>query len=414
MIEFEKYQLSNGLRVILSPQKGAQMACVNIMYDVGSRDESPERTGFAHLFEHLMFGGTPKVPVYDELVEEAGGSNNAFTSNDVTNYYINVPSNNLESALFLEADRMQGLLFTQKSLDVQKQVVIEEYKQRYVNQPYGDVFSLIRPLAYKKHSYQWPTIGRDMKQIEDAEMDEVKAFFNKHYCPNNAILCITGGFEVEEAKGLIDKYFKKINWVQKEPRNLVQEPEQTSKRVLEVERDVPAKALYMAFPMPGRADKLYPVFDLTSDILGYGDGSRLHAELVDDRSIFSSISCFVGGDMDPGLFYIAGHIAEGVDLKTAEDAVWECLEKFKKDGFNKNELARNKEKFITRFLASQIQSFHLAVNLCYAEVCTDVNDYNKVLTSYEAITEEDVLKVVQEFLKPDRSNVLYYNTTHDS
>ena len=406
MIPFEKYTLENGLRVILCEVPGSEVACVNLMYDVGARDEEPHRTGFAHLFEHLMFGGTPNVPMFDELVDMAGGQNNAFTSNDLTNYYINVPSTNLETALFLESDRMKGLSFTQESLDVQKQVVIEEFKQRYLNQPYGDIFLLLRPLAYKQHPYQWPTIGKEIAHIEQADLQEVKDFFYAHYAPNNAVLCITGGFDNEEAKTLIEKHFGSIPKRAVKARNLRPEPVQTEKRELDVVRPVPASAMYLAFPMVARSHADYPAYDILSDVLGYGDACRLHEALVEEQEIFGSISCFVGGDKDPGLFYIAGHLNEGVNMQDAEKAVWDVLETFLEKGFKEGELNRALQKYLTRFVASQVQSFHLAVNLCYYELLTQAEDFEKVLNDYKSLTEEKILAVAKELLQERKSNVL--------
>ncbi len=290
MIEFNRFTLENGLKVIVHEDFTTPMAVLNILYDVGARDEEPNKTGFAHLFEHLMFGGSVNIPNYDEPLQRVGGENNAFTSNDITNYYITLPSTNLETAFWLESDRMLSLAFSEKSLDTQRNVVMEEFKQRYLNQPYGDVWLKLRPLAYQTHPYQWATIGQDLAQIENAKMEDVKAFFAKHYTPQNAILVVGGNVTTAEVKRLAEKWFAPIAAGNKYERNLPKELPQEEARSLTVTANVPLNAIYIAFPMPARKDPMYQVFDLLGDILSQGQSSRLYNSLLKEQQLFSDIN----------------------------------------------------------------------------------------------------------------------------
>jgi len=302
MIPFSEFTLDNGLRVIVHEDRTVQIAVMNILYDVGSRDEQPHKTGFAHLFEHLMFGGSKNIPSYDEPLQMVGGENNAFTNTDITNYYLTVPASNLETGFWLESDRMLSLSFDPKVLEVQRKVVIEEFKQRYLNQPYGDVWLKIRPLAYTIHPYQWATIGKEISHIENATMDDVKEFFFTHYLPNNAVLVVAGNVTLEQVKQLSEKWFGPIPSGKRTERKLPTEPKQTQKRTLTVEAKVPANALYKSYHMPGRFHKDYYVADLLSDMLSRGQSSRLYETLVKEKEIFNSISSFVMGTIDPGAY----------------------------------------------------------------------------------------------------------------
>src|SRR5579863_3874561 len=311
MIQFERFTLANGLKVIVHRDTSTPMACVNILYNVGARDEEPEKTGFAHLFEHLMFGGSINIPDYDNALQQAGGENNAFTSNDITNYYLTLPAVNLEVAFWLESDRMLSLAFSDKSLEVQRNVVIEEYKQSYLNQPYGDIWLELPKLAYKVHPYLWPTIGKEIDHIKYAVMDDVKAFFKTFYCPNNAILVVSGNVTTEEVKRLAEKWFGPIPAGNPPKRNLQQEPKQTEPRLLELERDVPASAIYKAYHMGKRTDLSFYILELLADILTDGNASRLYVELVKKKELFSEISAFTFESFDPGLFIVTGKLSPG-------------------------------------------------------------------------------------------------------
>ena len=321
MISFNEFTLDNGLRVIVHEDHSVQLAVMNILYDVGSRDENPDKTGFAHLFEHLMFGGSINIPSYDEPLQLVGGENNAFTNTDITNYYLTLPASNLETGFWLESDRLLSLSFDPKVLEVQRKVVIEEFKQRYLNQPYGDVWLKLRPLAYQQHPYQWATIGKEISHIENATMDDVKDFFFTHYIPNNAILVVAGNVKLEQVKQLAEKWFGPIPAGKKKERKLSVEPKQIQKRELNVEAKVPANALYKTFHMPGRFSNDYYAIDLLSDVLSRGHSSRLYQALVKEKELFTSVSAFVMGTIDPGLVVVNGRLKEGVELKKAEAEV---------------------------------------------------------------------------------------------
>ena len=312
MIKFKRFELENGLRIIVHQDKSTPLACLNILYDVGARDENPEQTGFAHLFEHLMFGGSVNIPSYDEPLQRVGGENNAFTTNDITNYYLTLPAENLETGFWLESDRMLSLAFSEKSLEVQRNVVIEEFKQRYLNQPYGDVWLLLRPMAYEVHPYLWDTIGKEISHIENAKIEDVKKFFAKFYCPNNAIMVVAGNVELDEVKRLAEKYFASIPKGPDNKRNLPIEPFQTEARSLTVERDVPVDAIYKAYHMCSRYDKEYYTIDLISDVLSQGNSSRLHNTLIKNKKLFSDLHAYVMGDFDKGLFVVSGKLSKGV------------------------------------------------------------------------------------------------------
>src|SRR4051812_30424140 len=344
MIHFSRYKLPNGLRVIVHQDVSTPLACVNILYDVGARDEDEKMTGFAHLFEHLMFGGSINVPSYDEPLQLVGGENNAFTTNDITNYYCTVPAENIETAFWLESDRMLSLAFTEKSLEVQRNVVIEEFKQRYLNQPYGDVWLLLRPLAYKVHPYKWATIGKEISHIENAVMDDVKSFFHEHYNPSNAIMVVAGNVETANVKQLAEKWFESIEAGKKTKRNLPVEPKQTEPRRLTVEKDVPANAIYKAYHMCSRRDKEYHTVDILSDILSRGNSSRLYKSLIKDKQLFTDINAYVMGDIDKGLFVVSGKISDGVKVEDAENAIQQELDKMKNEFVTDTELQKCKNK----------------------------------------------------------------------
>jgi predicted Zn-dependent peptidase len=408
MINFERFELDNGLKVIVHQDKSTPIVAFNLLYDVGARDEDAARTGFAHLFEHLMFGGSVNIADYDEVVEKAGGQNNAFTSNDITNYYITLPKENLEQAFRLESDRMLSLAFTPKSLEVQRQVVIEEFKQNYLNQPYGDLHLLLRPLAYQKHPYQWPTIGKEVSHIEKATMEEVKAFFYKHYAPNNAILVVAGDVDAAEIKALSQKWFAPIERRDVPVRNLPKEPRQTKARKLEVERDVPVDVLYKAFHMCARTHKDFYATDLISDVLSRGNSSRLYNSLVKDQKLFSEIDAFIGGDLDEGLFYVAGKLTSGVTMKQAEDGIDSELEKLKSVLVEENELRKVKNKVISAHLFSELSVLNKAMSLATSELMGDVNLVNNEIAFYEEVNASEMQSIATDIFRDENSNTLYY------
>lgn len=408
MIEFNRFTLANGLKVIVHEDITTPMAVLNVLYDVGARDEEPNKTGFAHLFEHLMFGGSINIPNYDEPLQRVGGENNAFTSNDITNYYITLPSVNLETAFWLESDRMVSLAFSEKSLDTQRNVVMEEFKQRYLNQPYGDVWLKLRPLAYKTHPYQWATIGQDLAQIENAKMEDVKAFFKKHYTPQNAILVVGGNVTTAEVKKLAEKWFEPIASGNKYERNLPQELPQTEARSLTVNANVPLNAIYITFKMPARNDPNYQVFDLLSDILSQGQSSRLYNSLLKEQQLFSDINAYMSGSLDEGLFIVEGKLIAGVDKDYAEQAIWKELAKISSELVTEVELTKVKNKSESIMAFSEMNLLDKAMNLAYYELLGDADLLNKEMDKYALITAEQIREAAKTTFVKEKSSTLYY------
>jgi predicted Zn-dependent peptidase len=410
MIQFDKFQLSNGLRVIVHQDKSTPIACLNILYDVGSRDEHPEQTGFAHLFEHLMFGGSVNIDNYDEPLQLVGGENNAFTTNDITNYYLTLPVENLETGFWLESDRMLSLAFSDKSLEVQRNVVIEEFKQRYLNQPYGDVWLLLRPMAYKVHPYLWDTIGKEISHIENAKIEDVKNFFKKYYSPNNAIMVVAGNVQVEEVKKLSEKWFGTIPKGPENKRNLPKEPVQTEARTLTVERNVPVDAIYKAYHMCSRKDKAYYAVDLISDVLSQGNSSRLHKTLIKDKKLFSDIHAYVMGDFDEGLFVISGKLTQGVSMETADEAIQQELEKIKKELVSVDELTKVKNKMEASHVFGEVEVLNKATNLAVSELLGNANLINEEIQHYLDVTAEEIQQQANHMFKKENSSTLYYKS----
>ena len=408
MIEFEKFELENGLKVIVHNDSSIPLACVNILYNVGSRDEDPAQTGFAHLFEHLMFGGSVNIPYYDEPLQTVGGENNAFTTNDITNYYITLPSDNLETAFWLESDRMLSLAFSEKSLDVQRNVVVEEFKQRYLNQPYGDVWLLLRPLAYKTHSYQWDTIGKEIAHIENAKIEDVKSFFYKFYCPNNAIMIVAGNVNTSEVRALAEKWFSAIPKGPENKRSLTPEPLQTEPRTLTVKRDVPYDAIYKVYHMYSRYDREYYTVDLISDILSKGKSSRLYKELVKKKRLFSEVNAFLTGSFDKGLFVISGKLVKGVSTKAAEDAIEIELEKMRKESVEEKELTKVKNKMESALSFSEMDILNKAMNLAVSELLGDANLINKEVENYLSVTSLQIQEQSNRIFSENNCSTLYY------
>jgi len=414
MVDFNRFTLSNGLRVLVHEDDTTPMAVLNILYDVGARDEEPGKTGFAHLFEHLMFGGSINIPSYDEPLQRVGGENNAFTSNDITNYYITLPATNLETAFWLESDRMLSLAFSEKSLETQRNVVCEEFKQRYLNQPYGDVWLKLRPLAYQVHPYQWATIGQDLAQIEHARMEDVKAFFNKHYNPSNAIMVVGGNVKTEEVRQLAEKWFAPIPSGNKYLRNLPVEPEQRVPRKEIVYADVPLNAIYMAFKMPARRDPAYQTFDLMSDVLSQGQSSRLYNSLLKEQQLFSDIHAYITSSMDEGLFVIEGKLIEGVTVAEAEAAVWKELEFIKTMLVTDEEITKVKNKSESIMVFAELSLLDKAMNLAYYELLGDADWLNAEIDKYLAVTPEKIQEAAQATFHPDKCSTLYYLIKKDA
>ncbi len=412
MIEFDKFTLDNGLKVIVHKDITTPIVAINLIYNVGARDESPEKTGFAHLFEHLMFGGSINIPNYDSPLQIVGGENNAFTNNDITNYYITLPKENIETGFWLESDRMLSLAFSEKSLEVQRNVVIEEFKQRYLNQPYGDDYLLLRPLAYKKHPYQWATIGKEISHIENAIMQDVKDFFYSHYAPNNAVLVVAGNVETDEIKKLSEKWFGDIEKREIAIRNLPKEPKQNEERTLTVEKDVPYHAIYKAYHMCNRLNVDYYVTDLLSDVLSNGESSRLYRHLVQDQKLFLELNAYIMGSNDEGLFIISGKINEGIDIEIAEKAIENEIEILINKGVSPKELQKVKNKAEASLIYSEVSILNRAMNLAMHEIIDKAENINLELDKYLKVSAIDIKRVAKEILKKENCSTLYYLSSH--
>lgn len=410
MVHFERFSLENGLRVIVHQDTSTPMAVVNVMYDVGAKDEDPGRTGFAHLFEHLMFGGSKNIPVYDEPLQMAGGENNAYTTNDLTNYYIQIPAENLETAFWLESDRMLSLAFSKRSLNVQRKVVMEEFKEHYLNKPYGDVWLKMRELAYQVHPYRWMTIGKELSHIENAELQDVKDFFFKHYRPVNAILSVAGNVTTEQVRMLAEKWFGPIESGEKYNRAIPGEPEQRSPRKLEVFADVPLDALYKTWHMASRLDSGYYNADLITEILGGGASSRLHQKLVKERQLFSNIECYHMGTVDAGLLTIDGKLVKGVSMEEAEKAIEEELEKLKTKKIDETELQKVKNKTESVIAFEDMSIMNRANSLAFYELLGNADLMNTELGRYQQVTAEDIQKEAAHIFREGNSNTLWYRS----
>jgi zinc protease len=414
MIDFKEFTLDNGLTVLVHEDPTVQIAVLNILYDVGSRDETPDKTGFAHLFEHLMFGGSVNIPNYDDPLQKVGGENNAFTNTDITNYYLTVPAANLETGFWLESDRMLSLSFDPQVLEVQRKVVIEEFKQRYLNQPYGDIWLKLRPLTYKNHPYQWATIGKEISHIENATMDDVKNFFYRHYNPSNAILVVAGNVKLDQVRKLSEKWFGTIPGKPKNPRNLEMEPVQKEKRILEVDADVPASALYKAYHMPGRFHDDYYAIDLLSDILSRGHSSILYQNLVKEKEIFTSISSFLMGSIDPGLLVINGRVRNGIDLKEAEAEVDAIVNQIIQNGVDEEELEKVKTQAYSTLEFGEVEVMNRAMNLAFAKLSGDASLVNQEGEKIQAVSAGDIRRVASDILRDENSSVLYYKAKNEA
>lgn len=408
MIQFEKFTLSNGLRVIVHEDHSTPMAVLNVMYDVGAKDEDPNKTGFAHLFEHLMFGGSVNIEDFETPLQMAGGENNAYTSNDVTNYYIQLPAENLETAFWLESDRMLSLGFNEKSLEVQRKVVIEEFKEHYINKPYGDVWFKLREMAYKQHPYRWMTIGKELSHIENASLQDVKNFFFKHYRPVNAILVVAGHVKADQVRQLAEKWFGDIEMGDKYNRQIPDEPTQNEARELEVKANVPLDAIYKVWHMDNRLDHGYYVADLITEVLGGGGSSRLYQKLVKEKQLFSQIECYHFGTVDKGLLAIEGKLIKGVKMEDAEKAINEEIEKLKQHGISEKELTKIKNKTEATLAFEDMSVLTRANNLAFYELLGDASLFNSDRDKYFSVTGDDILKYSQKIFNTNNCSTLKY------
>ncbi|WP_421874601.1 M16 family metallopeptidase [Marinoscillum sp.] len=407
MVDYKEHKLPNGLQLIVHEDHDTPLVCLNVLYKVGSRNELPHKTGFAHLFEHLMFGGSKNVPNFDEPLQAVGGDNNAFTNTDITNYYITVPSANVETAFWLESDRMMSLSFDPEVLEVQRKVVIEEFKQRYLNQPYGDVWLKLRPVAFEKHPYRWPTIGKEISHIEEATMEDVKSFFETHYHPGNAILVLAGDITEEKALELTTKWFGPIPGKDQPVASVEQEPQQKAARKMEVKARVPADALYKVFHMPGRIGKEYHSADLLSDLLGRGKSSILHQQLVKKNPMFSGLSAHVTGSLDPGLFVISGKLLPGVQIADADAELTQLLASAL-DTLEEKEVEKVKNQAEATTVFAEVDLLNRAMGLAYASFLGDIDLINMELDLIKSVTKDDIVAAAKKILREENSTTLYY------
>lgn len=408
MIKFDRHILTNGLRVLVHQDNSTPLVAMNVLYDVGSRDEDPGKTGLAHLFEHLMFGGSVNIPDYDLPLQMAGGENNAFTTNDITSYYLTVPAENIETGFWLESDRMLELDFSQRNLDIQKNVVIEEYNQRYLNQPYGDALLKIRPLAYKNHPYRWPTIGSDISHIETVDIDDIKSFFYSHYAPNNAILTLTGNITPEKAFKLASKWFENIPSRKITTRNLPPESPQKEHRRLTLEKNVPADALYKAWHIGPRKSPDFYTLDLVTDLLAGGESGRLYNKLVREKNLFSEINAYLTSDIDPGLIILNGRLMKGVDISKAEIEVNEVLNELKDTLPSAVETEKVKNRFESSTVMANTGILNKALNLSFCELLGDPDLINKEIETYRSVNAEMVNTASSKYFNDDNCSTVYY------
>jgi predicted Zn-dependent peptidase len=411
MIEFTKFRLDNGLRVLVHEDRSTPLVAMNILYDVGSRDEDPQSTGLAHLFEHLMFSGTPRIPEYDKHLELAGGENNAFTNSDITNYYISIPAQNIETGFWLESDRMQSIDFSERNLEVQKKVVSEEYNQRYLNQPYGDAMLLLRPLAYTMHPYKWPVIGSDIAHIEKTTINEIKRFFFSHYAPNNAILSVTGNISTDKVFKLAEKWFGSVKKRQLKQRDLPVEPLQIHKRILQVEREVPSSAIYMAWHMCRRNDPDFMTLDLITDLLSEGESGKLYTKLIKKEKLFSEISAYLTSDIDPGLIILHGKLMNGIEPEHAGERINEVINELTNKYAPASEIEKVKNKFEASAAIGNLNILNKAFNLAYFELLGNPGLVNKQVELYRKTNRDSVIEISQKYFRESNCSTIYYKSS---
>ncbi len=408
MIPYKKRILENGLTVVVNRDRSSKLSAVNLLYKVGARNEDPDRTGFAHLFEHLMFRGTRDVPSFDLPVQMASGEDNAFTNNDYTNFYLTLPVDNLETALWLESDRMQGLWITPEKLETEKRVVVEEFRQRYLNQPYGDQTMLLRALAYRVHPYRWATIGRSTDHIEGATLDEVERFYRTFYRPSNAVLALSADRDEEAMLDLVEKWFGELQDTPFTPAPIPQEPQQEEARTQVVERDVPATTISIAYHMGDRLSKDFCTGDLVSDLLSGGDSSRLYQHLVKDERLFASVNAYISGDVDPGLFILTGQLLPTTTEEQAIEAFHRETESLKHEAASAYELEKVKNKFEANALFGELNVMNKAMNLCYYDFLGDLELINREIAQYRSIDTERIFEFARRIFRAENSSTLIY------
>jgi len=408
MIQFNSFSLKNGLKVIVHEDRSSPLVAMNILYDVGSKDDDPVMTGMAHLFEHLMYCGSVNIPEYDLPLQMAGGENNAFTNNDITNYYLTIPSENIETGFWLESDRMLQPDFSRNKLDIQKKVVIEEFKQRYLNQPYGDVMLLLRPNAYRVHPYRWPTIGMETSHLESIGLRNVRNFFLSHYAPDNAILTLSGNITAEKGYNLSEKWFGPITGRVTARRRLPEEPPQSEERKLTVERNVPSDSLYKAWHIGPRLSEDFHTLDLLTDLLAGGESGRLYNRLVREKNLFTEINAYITSEIEPGLVILNGKLLKGTDMAKAENAVNEVIEELKNSPVTENELEKVKNKFESSTVLSNTSILNKAMNLSFCELLGNADLLNSEVENYRSVNRKMVTESAGKYFNPENCTTLYY------
>ena len=408
MINYKRYQLANGLRVLLQEDPSSPMLTLCMNYEVGSKDELPGRSGFAHLFEHLMFAGSQHAPNFDQLIQLAGGENNAFTNQDMTVFYDILPYQNLDLGLWLEADRMQNLCIEPQPLQKEKRVVVEEFKESCLEEPYGDLWHILGDLAFEEHPYKRPVIGESFEHIEAASLDEVREFYDNYYCPNNAVLSISGNIKAEEVLERVEHWFGHI------PRGPVKrpayaaEPPQLVARKKVHRANVTDAALYIAFPAAARLETAYYLEDLLSDILGLSDSSLLVRQLVKQQKLFSELDVYITGTVEAGLFVIEGKLQDGVGIEEAEQAVWAALEEFKAQPISEEQLQKLQNNTEHNLLFGEIRPFQKALSLGYYELLGQAQLINEEADYYQQITAKQLQLQAQFLFQKEKASVLYY------
>lgn len=411
MINYHRRVLSNGLTLLLHQDSSTPLVAINTIYRVGAKDENPEKTGFAHLFEHLMFGGTTEVPDYDAPIQMCSGENNAFTNNDYTNYYIVLPKDNLEVALYIEADRMVNLNINSRSLALQQKVVEEEYKERYVNRPYGDLWSLIRPMVYKKHPYRWSTIGSDIAHVRDASLDDVKLFYDRFYTPQNAILAIAGDLDIDATVEVVERIYgsiKKGEIIEKLP---ITEPQQSEKRELDVVRDVPSSMVYIVYHMGNRVSREFAICDIISDLLSGGSSSRMYQNLIKNERAFSAVNAYITGDVEEGMFIVCGTLLPETLIERAEELLLSQLEPIIEGNIDDYELEKVKNKFEVNTIFGELNVMNKAMNLCYYEMIGDITLINREIDNFRSITKEEISTAAKRIFRAENSSILRYKSS---
>lgn len=408
MIKINTHILENGLRLIHHYDATTQMVALNFLYDVGSRDETPGQTGIAHLFEHLMFGGSEHIPDFDTPLQVAGGESNAWTSDDITNFYDIIPAHNIETAFWLESDRLNKLAFSQKSLEAQKNVVIEEFKQRCLNVPYGDVAHIIRANAFHKHTYRWPVIGEKVEDIENVTLDTVRNFFYSHYAPNNVILCVSGNIHFDRAVELAEKWMSHIPKRDIKQRTIQPEPKQVAQRCVELHREVPQDMIVKAYHMCGRLDTEYHASDIISDILANGNSARFFQNVLMKTEFFTDLDASIWGSIDPGLMVVKGRLRPGVSFDEANEIVDNELNRLATDGVTQYEVDKFVNKYESKECFENISYSEKASKLCYYELLGEARDINDEVNKYRRLNNDDIIRVARKVFCKENETRLYY------